>query len=734
MPVVTRGPDDPPMKQIVQDFRSGAVRVVDVPPPMLSPRSILVATAFSAISPGTERSTVTLGQKSLAGKAVERPDLVARVLDSVRRHGIASTVSRVRGRLESWKAFGYSAAGWVEAVGEQVDSVRVGDRVACAGAEYAVHAEVLCVPVNLCAKVPEGVRLEDAAFTTLGAIALHGVRQARVGIGERVAVIGLGLIGQLVCQILRAGGCRVFGIDIEPEAATLAGSLGAEGVAVSGRDDIGAIGSAFTQGDGVDAVIVTAGTKDNAPVVLAGELARDRARIVVVGATRIDIPRETYYAKELEVTVSRSYGPGRYDPVYEEKGVDYPIGFVRWTEQRNMEGFLALLAAGQVRLDALITHTFPVAEGPEAYRLVSGERAERSVGILLRYSAAAGSAPIPCLDGARQASLPPRDGQPLIGVIGAGNHAQAILLPALARTPEVRLGAICTRTGTTASRLQARYGAGYATTDYRQVLDDPGIDAVLVATRHDSHARIVCEALARRKPVFVEKPLALTEAEIGEIEKVWADVGGQLMVGFNRRFAPLAERLKAFLADASDLPVVHYRVNAGPLQDGHWLRDPEAGGGRVLGEVCHFVDFLIFLLGGGPVRVTAEATGGDRDDPTVAATLRFASGALGSILYATGGNPALRKERIEVFGGARSAVLDDFRSLTLYHRNRRNRRRSLGVDKGHARGIQLFMEMLRGNRGMPISMEELCLVTRVTLGIREALRTGRPVEVGTPPR
>ncbi|MCX7887557.1 MAG: bi-domain-containing oxidoreductase, partial [Verrucomicrobiae bacterium] len=493
---------------------------VEVPPPAAGPGEILVKNAFSLVSAGTERSTVEMGQASLLGKARQRPDLARQVLNTLRREGLRATINKVRSRLDQWKALGYACAGVVVEVGEGVTDLGPGDRVACGGQDRASHAEFVAVPRNLCAKIPEGVALEHAAFTTLGAIALHGVRQADVRLGETVAVLGLGLVGQLTVQILRAAGCKVVGWDPQPEACALAGVKPGEP-------------------DSADAVIVAAATNSSEPMDMAAELCRDRGRVVLVGRTGTELPREVFYRKELEFRVSRSYGPGRYDPIYEDKGVDYPIGYVRWTEQRNMEAFLWLLAEARVNVAPLISHVFPIEEALKAYELITGKTGERFVGVLLKYQ--------PSEQPSRPSTAAPAKpgrlcrGPVVLGVIGAGNYAQGVLLPLFKANKDVTLHTVCTATGIKAEKARQKFGFQIATTDWRAVMADDRINTVLIATRHNLHAELVCAALQAGKTVFCEKPLCLRPEELTEIENA-LERNNRLMVGFNRRFAPFAER------------------------------------------------------------------------------------------------------------------------------------------------------------------------------------------------
>jgi predicted dehydrogenase/threonine dehydrogenase-like Zn-dependent dehydrogenase len=678
------------LKQLVQDFKTGDIMLVDVPAPVVAPGGVLVRNAFSLVSAGTERATVNLAQQSLVGKARSRPDLVKQVFDTVKREGVAATVKKVQSRLDQWKMLGYSTAGTVMGVGEGVTGIAPGDRVACAGQDYASHAEIVCVPQNLCARIPEGVELSHAAFTTLGAISMQGVRQADSRVGEIVAVIGLGLVGQLTMQILRAAGCRVLGIDVNEAACDLAAQCGCDAVALK---DVEGEAARLTNGFGVDAAIITASTESNDPITLAARISRQRGRIVMVGVTGMEVPRDLFYQKELDFRLSRSCGPGRYDPLYEEHGVDYPIGYVRWTEQRNMEAFLQLVASKRIDLAPLVTHMFEIDDAPKAYELITGKTGERFVGVLLKYDEAKPIIVAKPVHSARPAAV-------VLGVIGAGNYAQGVLLPQFRASADVTLRSVCTASGATAKKAAEKFGFESCTADWREVIADKSINAVLVATRHDLHAPIVCEALRAGKSVFCEKPLCLREEELDEILRAESD---RLMVGFNRRFASFAAKIR----EVASPRVMRYRVSVTPLPREHWINDPAVGGGRVLGEVCHFVDFLHFAARSRPVSVFAQGFGGEN----VQVSLRFADGSVGAIDYFSIGEAEMGKECVEVFGGGKHMVVDDFR------------------DKGQAEEVRQFVAAVKTGGAMPIPFEEIIASTRATFAILKSLRTSQSVQL-----
>jgi predicted dehydrogenase/threonine dehydrogenase-like Zn-dependent dehydrogenase len=722
------------MKQLVQNLRTGQLEVEEVPPPSPAGSGILVRNVYSLISSGTERSTVNTAQSSLIGKARSRPDLVAEVLRSVKRDGVVATYQKVMTRLGKPKALGYSSAGVVyETVGE-IDEFKQGDLVACAGADYAYHAELVFVPKNLCVSVPDGVDLREAAFTTVGAIAMQSVRQAEVSVGDRVVVIGLGLVGILAVQILESAGCQVIGLDIDSAALALAHELGADQVVLSTDPKVEDQISNFTRGFGADHVIITAGTSSNQPVEMAGRIARDRASIVVVGATKMDIPRNLYYEKELTVKLSRSYGPGRYDTTYEEHGVDYPIGYVRWTERRNMAAFLDLVAARKINLERMITHVFPIEEAVKAYDIVIGKTGERSLAILLEYNNTGDSGekiPARRVEFAKNGRISrAKDSHLGIGFIGAGNFAQNSLLPHFRDSNGSPLVGVATANGINAKSVAKRFGFTFCTTDAEEILKDPNIHCIFIATRHNLHAQLAAQALDRQKHVFVEKPLALSEEELAAVINAYENSPTELMVGFNRRFAPLLKQVKEFMRSAQSPLVIQYRVNAGYVPKTHWTQDPIEGGGRIIGEVCHFVDVMQYLTNAEPVRVHAEKISCHDtriiDADNVNITVTFSDGSLGAIAYVAVGDMGLRKERIEVFGGNAAAVVDDFR-IAEFYRNGRRVRKLKRRGKGHEEEVREFISAIQAGQRAPIPFKSLVLTTLTTLGINESLEKQMPV-------
>ncbi|MFP5265413.1 MAG: bi-domain-containing oxidoreductase [Blastocatellia bacterium] len=741
------------MKQVVQSFKTGVLSVDDVPAPGLSPGSILVRTRASLVSAGTERMVVDFAEKNLLQKARSRPDLVRQTIDKVRREGLLTTFDAVQNRLDKPMSLGYSCAGDVIAAGDAVSEFAAGDRVACAGAGFAVHAEVVAVPKNLAVKLPANVDFESAAFTTLGAIALQGVRLAQVELRHVVAVIGLGLLGQLTVQILKAAGATVIGVDIQPGRAELAARSGADAVATN-PEEMRAICSQFSSGHGADSVLITADTKSNEPVELAGEVARDKGVVVAVGAVGMTIPRKVYYEKELDFRISRSYGPGRYDPEYEEKGQDYPYPYVRWTERRNMSAFVELVSGQKIDVGPLVSHRFPVDDAPKAYALIQGKTGEPFLGVLLTYAGAPDLSRKKILradDGERAAAAShgpsARMDRVRLGVIGAGLFANSTLLPAIKGEQSIKLVGVAGGGGLSARAAADRFGFSYCTTDAQELLSDPGVNTVAILTRHHLHAGQVISALGAGKHVFVEKPLCLNDEELQDIitayEESRAREGGEradaerpmtpsITVGFNRRFAPFVVELKQHLARVRGPLALHCRVNAGFIPKEHWTQDPAQGGGRLRGEGCHFIDLLIHLAGSSPSLVSARALpdGGRYSQDNLLITVEFENGSLGTVSYLANGDKSSGKELLEVFGGGLSARLDDYRSLAINHAGRRIKRAArLRPDKGHRAEWQALAARLTGGQPPPIPFQEIVTSTRATLAAYRSLRENRAVSL-----
>ncbi|MCX7608906.1 MAG: bi-domain-containing oxidoreductase [Anaerolineales bacterium] len=714
------------MKQLIQNMRTGKTTVEDVPVPMPRRGQVLVRVAVSLVSAGTERSMVEFAEKSLLGKARARPDLVRQVLEKARREGVLPTIRAAFHRLDQPLAPGYSSAGVIVALGEGMEGFHIGQRVACAGGGYAVHAEYNVIPRNLLTPLPDEVDFEAAAFTTLGGIALHGFRLAHPQIGENVAVIGLGLLGLLTAQIATAAGCRVLGIEPDPQRLALAAALGLEACPRAQAEEVAA---AFTAGRGFDVVMICAATDSNDPVELAGQIAADRGRVISTGVVGTGLPRKPYYEKELTFLISRSYGPGRYDPAYEENGQDYPYGYVRWTEGRNFQAVVELMAAGKLRVHPLITHRFPIERAVEAYELITGKKNEPFLGVLLTYPF---EAP-PSAGVVEFASPAPRPEETIrLGVIGAGNFATGILLPAIQTSKEGAPIGIASAGGLHAQQTARKFGFRYAASDEATLLNDPTINTIVIATRHDSHADLVLRALRAGKHVFVEKPLAIRSEDLTAIARQLQSSSTCLLtVGFNRRFAPLTQKLARAFEGRREPLYLHYRVNAGPLPLSHWLHDPQLGGGRILGEGCHFIDFLTFLVGAPPLTVSAHALpdGGQYRQDNVSMTFAFPDGSVGVVDYLANGDKSYPKERLEVFGGGRIAILDDFRTLTLVHQGK-TRTFKQAQDKGWQAEWRAFAQAIRAGGPPPIPYEHLFGVTAATFAALESLRSdGMPIPV-----
>lgn len=692
--------------------------VDDVPAPSRGPSELLVANRCSVISAGTERAVLEIGRASLVGKARARPDLVAKVVESVREEGLSTTYAKVRGRLGEPNALGYSSCGVVLEACDGAPAAP-GELVACAGAGLASHAEVVAIPRNLAARVPEGVPPEDAAYGTIASIALHGVRLAQVGLGDVAAVVGLGLVGQLTMQLLRASGCVAIGFD--PAVARVEQARDAGFAAFEGADQLETEVARLTDRRGADGVLVTAASSGPAPLATATAVARERSVVVVVGDVKIESPRAPLFAKELRLVVSRSYGPGRYDPTYERDGIDYPPGYVRWTEGRNLAEVMRLMGDGSLQPSQLTTHSFDLADGADAYSLL--ESGEESLGIVLRYPGLQDTGARSVAVQPRRRTTPRRSGGRLrLGVVGAGSFARGVLMPALTRSADIV--AVANKTGVSATAAARRFGATLASTDPHELIESADLDAIVIATRHDTHAALASAALEQGKHVFVEKPLAIDRDELDGVMASAAGSSATLMVGFNRRFAPLALRLRDALGGRGPL-VMTYRVSAGRLPASHWTHDPHVGGGRIVGEVCHFVDLLSYLCGAPPDRVTAAAVGGGSEprEDNVAATICFSDGSIGQVVYSALGDPALAKERVEVMGDAGTGILDDFRELRLY-RGGEEKATSEKRDKGHGNELAAFLEGCRSGQVWPV--EEMAAVMQATFDIRDGARASAP--------
>lgn len=709
------------MYQLTQTYKDGTMRVLEVPFPAVSEGSLLVRNHYSVISAGTESKTVKDARLGYIGKARARRKEVEQVLSSVKSNGLASTYQMVMNKLEAPAALGYSCAGEVMAVGNGISDFKVGDRVACGGAG-ACHAEVVAVARNLCVKVPDGVDMRHAAFTTIAAIAMQGVRQADLSLGSNCVVIGLGIVGLFTVQLLEAAGVHAIGIDIDARQVSHARKVGAALALERGIPGLEQAVLDFTSGAGTDAVIVAAATSSLDPVELAGRLSRKKGRVVIVGAVPTGFSREHYYQKELELRMSCSYGPGRYDASYEEHGVDYPIGYVRWTENRNMQAYLDLLARGKLNVEPLITHTFPLERAPDAYQMIL-DRSEPFVGTLLEYDSAKQ------LESRIDLAVPstkPAPADVKVGFIGGGSFAQNVLLPAV-QTHSTLVG-VATARPHIARGIADKYGFSYCTGNADELIADERISTVFIVTRHDLHAPYALQALRSGKHVFVEKPLCLTLKELEEIRDEHERRNVHLMVGYNRRFAPLVRQMKAALPDGRP-KAINYRINAGTQPPDHWIHDRRTGGGRVIGEVCHFVDLAYHLAGSPITSVAAHALADPHGlQDTVTISLGFANGSTAGIAYFSNGNKSLSKEYLEVFCGGQVFVLDDFRQLTVHADTVRKDKRRV-QDKGHREEAARFLFAVRTGAPTPIPFQEIYNSTRATLLIGQALSEQRTVHL-----
>ena len=707
------------MKQIQQSLKTGATEVADVPCPQAGHGQILIRSHATLVSAGTERMLVDFGKAGWIDKARQQPDKVRMVLNKIGTDGLLPTVEAVMRKLDQPLPMGYCNVGEVVSVGRGVSGFAMGDRVASNGK----HAEFVAMPVTLCAHVPAAVDDDAAAFTVIGAIALQGIRLVVPTLGECVVVTGLGLVGLMTVQLLRAQGCRVLGLDFDPTKLALARKFGAETVDLSAGDDPVAAAERFSRGRGVDAVIITAATKSNEPVHQAALMCRKRGRIVLVGVAGLELSRADFFEKELTFQVSCSYGPGRYDPAYEEKGLDYPVGFVRWTEQRNFEAVLDMLASGQLDVAPLISHHFPIDQAEAAYALIG--TSEPSLGVLLQYphidpSGSGADSTLRVVAQSKQSKV-------VIGFVGAGSYAGGVLIPAFAETA-ARLKTVTSATGVSGSHVARKHGIEFSSTDNEALVADREVNALVISTRHASHARWVCAALGAGKHVFVEKPLAMTIDQLTEIEHATDEAtkrgeGALLMVGFNRRFAPQVQRIQQLLRGASGPKSFVMTVNAGAIPASHWTQDPEIGGGRVIGEACHFIDLLRFLAGAPIISWQRQMMDSNTTD-TLGIQLRFADGSIGTVHYFANGPKSFPKERLEVFASGRVLQLDNFRKLTGFGWPGFKKMNLWRQDKGQKACVAAFVRAIESGGVSPIPLDELLEVARVTIEVAGALNDG----------
>ncbi len=717
------------MKQVTQTLRTGTVEVNEVPIPTLNDKFVLVKNTASVISAGTEKTKIDMGKKNLLQKAQARPDLVKQVIGKLKTEGFKKTFQTVMSRLDSPSPLGYSCAGTVVAAGGLVEGIQPGDRVACGGADYANHAEYVSIPKNLVVKIPDNVSDEEAAFTTVGSIAMQGVRLAEPKLGETFLVLGLGLLGQIAVQLLRANGCKVIATDLDASLVEQVQKFGAVGVGPGA--DIQSVCKELTAGHGVDGVLVCAGTASNQPIELCGAVTREKGRVVVVGAVRMDIPREDFFKKEINVVISRSYGPGRYDPVYEESGNDYPLAYVRFTEQRNMQTFLELVSQGKLDVKTLITHRFDVDQAAEAYELIEGDKTEPYLGIVMQYSHNNAAN--------QQAARIVTNTKPInkakigLSFFGAGNYATASLLPPIVDKQEIELRGLVTASGRTAQGVAKQFGFSFCAGEFNEILTED-TDAIMVTTRHDTHATAVAAAINANKHVYVEKPVALNVDELIAIHKAKLEHdNAQLMVGFNRRFAPSTVAVLQHFESVKSPLVVNIRINSGDIPSDHWIQDPAVGGGRVIGEGCHFVDLASALVSSNPKTVTCIGTSKANKsallNDNVSIMMTFENGSIANIIYTADGSKAMQKEYIEVFGGGRSATINDFKEATLYSGDSKKEvKKLMGQDKGQKLMLKAWVDGMKS--GTPC-VDYNCLMANslATILAVESLATGVSMNV-----
>ncbi len=715
------------MKQIIQNYKTGELKVENVPVPYLRRGGVLVNNEYSLISSGTERGKIEMARANLLQKARQRPDLVKQVMHNVKSEGLVPTAKKVFTRLNTPISLGYCSAGIVSVVDDATSGFKVGDRVACVGEGFACHAEVVYIPGGLLVKVPDELTLDKASFAPLGAIAMQGVRLAEVGLGDKVVVLGLGLIGQLTVQLLKASGCHVIGVDIDDEKVAMATEFGTD-MALNLKEADTELGvEGFTFSRGADVVIITASASTSQPIETAGKLCREKGKVVLVGAVPIELPRKEYYEKELDFVVSRAFGPGSYDESY-IGGTDYPYGYVRWTVQRNMEEVMNLMVSGKVLVDKLISGRFKIDDAVKAYELV--RKPEGIVmGVLFEYD---GKPAVPGRIMISQKAGKTRSNARSVGFIGAGNFAQSYLLPELKKAGGMELRGVATNRPISSDSVSRKFGFNYGTCNHSEILKDNDIDTIFIATRHDLHGPLTAQALRAGKSVFVEKPLALNLDELTEITQAYGAADSPyLMVGFNRRFSPLSVKLKKHFESIKTAKAINFRVNAGPLPPDHWLLDPVEGGGRIIGEGCHFIDYLQFVTGARPVRVYAVSMDGKTREAAqnVQITIDFSDGSVGNIAYIADGDPSFSREYLEVFGGGRVAVLDDFKKLTLSAKGKEKVHTLRGKDMGYGGEISEVIKTLTGGGPAPISFADLVATTLTSFAVNESLVTAAPVTI-----
>ena len=710
------------MLQAVQYQKTGEVLIEEFPVPECHRNGVLIKTVASLISVGTEKASVKSGQSSLIQRAKAQPDQVKQVYEYFKKEGLKSTINKVLSKLDSYKQFGYSAAGIV--VESTCDEFKPGDSVAVGGAQIATHSEYISAPKNLTVKIPDGVSFNDAAYTTVGSIAMQGARQADMRLGETVVVLGLGLLGLITVQLMKASGCRVIGMDINDSNFELAKKFGCDAVFISSKDASNQV-KAQTRGLGADAVIITASSGSNEPLEISLDLARKKGKVIVVGAIAMDVPRSPFYEKEIDIRISCSYGPGRYDSAYEDDGIDYPAPYVRWSENRNMQSILDLVQAKTLDVNTLTTHKFNIEAAQSAYKLIlSGE--EKSIGVILEYPDNSKSE--------KTISIPKNKVNPSsdikIGFIGAGAFAQSSLLPHI-KTANCAFTGVTTATPANAKAVAGRWGFEKASTDSMGLIEDKNVNLLFCASKHDSHAKYVLKAIECGKPIFVEKPLAINEQEFGEIESALQKKGGRVMVGFNRRFSKPFEAINKFFAERRDPMTIIYRVNAGFIPKNHWIQNSEQGG-RIVGEACHFIDCMIYLTKALPVKIYAESITSDNaavmNADNVSINIKFSDGSIGTVIYASSGDSSVEKEYCEVYAENSTAIMKNFKSVEFYRAKKMTKAEYDGT-KGHKEEVLASIKAIRDGKDFPISFEEIKGATLATFAAVESLNSGVPVRI-----
>ena len=715
------------MKQVVLDLSSGETMVIEVPAPAIRPGGVIVKNLYSVISLGTENTLVKFAKKNLVGKAQERPDLFKAFLDKAKRDGFLVAFQQAQRRLEKYIPLGYSSAGIVTEVASDVTEFRVGDKVACAGAEYAWHADTVFVPKNLLAKVPDDVDLKDAAFTTISSIALNGIRCISPEIGQTIVIIGLGLLGLLAVQIAKASGCRVIGIDLDERKVKMAQQLGID-LALARVPENESTVIEFTGGTGADAVIITASSESNDTVELAGKIARNRGKISIIGAVSLDIPREYYYKKELSVIIPSSYGPGRYDRNYEEMGHDYPVSFVRWTISRNMQTVLHLIKEKKLLPSKLVTDTFSIDSSPNAYAKLDG--GALNIGLVIKYDE---ESKLEDSSVIHIHHAEPKSGLIRCGIVGAGTYATSVAIPLISKTKEFSLEAVSTASGLNARSAADKYKIPKMYSDYHALLEDDSIDLIFIMTRNSLHAPILLEALKKEKNVFVEKPLAVNSEEIDEIEKTWTRYKKTVMVGFNRRYAPFTNEIKTFFKNRTTPMIASYRVNAEEILSDHWIYDKKEGGGRIISEAPHFIDYLSYIIGSKPTRVFTNPIQSEKKHDTMdnfIIDIDFEDGSSGSVIYTSHGNKKFSKERAEFFADNKSVVLDNFRELKLVSNNKTTSKKNLfSQDKGHKNELDFLAKSLKNGDMIENEFRMSLLSSRATIAALKSIISRVPEQV-----